>query len=54
MKNQTLWIIGGAVIVYYLYTKSAAAKLAAQQAQAQQNQTNDYINEGVDLAGELF
>jgi hypothetical protein len=54
MKNQTVWLIGGAIVLYYLYTKSQAASAAAAASTAASNQTGDYIDEGLGLANELF
>lgn len=56
MKNSTLYIVGGLVILYYLYTKSQASSQAATAAAAaaSANQENDYVNEGLGVIDDLF
>jgi hypothetical protein len=56
--NTTLYLIGGAVVLFYLYSqsqaKATAAAYAQQNAAAQANQTSNYINAGVGVIDDLF
>ena len=51
MKSQTLLLVGGAIVLFYLYQKSQAA---TQAAQLQASQTNNYIQDGVGAIEDFF
>ena len=56
--KEMLYLVGGAIVLFYLYSKQKAAATAAAYAQqsqaAQANQTSNYINDGMGIIDDLF